>query len=237
MEYKLQQLYGGAIESVIPGGLLDASNFRQVPDTQEVFVNNNNSLLQKEDNLIIDLLEPVQVGKGLPDSHAIVIHFEEISKLNEISNEWKLLGIQDTTQSLDKDLVNSNKGITSYLTAGLEPALKWGRSNPREDFLQPTLVLILGLIRLNDVLTDVTVSLNIPFIKEDELISLKEFYRCLELNNNDGNDANKSGIDLVTIKSDNSLKDSIAYKRIELGKEVVLKFIANFKIHDTSLFC
>jgi hypothetical protein len=36
--YALQQLYGGAIQCHLPHGLVDVSDLRQVPDTQEVFI-------------------------------------------------------------------------------------------------------------------------------------------------------------------------------------------------------
>ena len=58
-----QSLWGGAITTEIPEGLLDASDFRQVPDTQEVFVPgaeaDDTSLtgVRVNDSIIFDLIE------------------------------------------------------------------------------------------------------------------------------------------------------------------------------------
>ena len=37
--FNVTPLYGGAVTTVLPAGFLDASLFRSVPDTQEVYVN------------------------------------------------------------------------------------------------------------------------------------------------------------------------------------------------------
>lgn len=50
-------LYGGAISVQLPAGLLDASNIRPVPDTQEVFVSATPDSLVT--SVIVDLLECV----------------------------------------------------------------------------------------------------------------------------------------------------------------------------------
>lgn len=68
----MTKLYGGAIETDLPADAVDVSDFRQVPDTQEVF------LLEQPDGLdrlvIIDLLE--QVKGELPD--ILATHLDDI---------------------------------------------------------------------------------------------------------------------------------------------------------------
>lgn len=66
-------LYGGAITAALPSDAIDVSEFRQVPDTQEVF------LLEKpnglDQSLIFDLLERVD-AQSLPE--VIAVHLDDI---------------------------------------------------------------------------------------------------------------------------------------------------------------
>jgi hypothetical protein len=62
------KLYGGAIEALIPAHVQDASQFRQIPDNQEVFVSSDS-----DDSIIIELLEPASIED----------HIQEILDLNE----------------------------------------------------------------------------------------------------------------------------------------------------------
>lgn len=113
LQFQLQPLYGGAITTLIPTNLLDASQIRQVPDTQEVFVNLLNPLLQKEDSLIFDLMERVDIGDVANtgkeeveednDHKAVQVHLDEISDLNNHFNEtdkWKLIYEEEITSRL-----------------------------------------------------------------------------------------------------------------------------------------
>lgn len=69
----MTKLYGGAISCDLPEVAVDVSDFREVPDTQEVFI------LERPDGLdrsvIIDLLEMVKANT-LPE--IIAIHLEDI---------------------------------------------------------------------------------------------------------------------------------------------------------------
>lgn len=66
----LAELFGGAITTTLPKCVVDVANFRQVPDTQEVFIIEGTE--QKLDQLIIiDLCEAVEEGGSLREySHA-----------------------------------------------------------------------------------------------------------------------------------------------------------------------
>ena len=80
-------LFGGSIKTVIPSNFLDAryhpfphdtnlnSNFRSVPDNQEVFVSNVD-----ETSIIFDILERVDA----PDSEAAEFHFDALAVDNEV---------------------------------------------------------------------------------------------------------------------------------------------------------
>jgi hypothetical protein len=69
LKMQVRQLYGGSIEALIPTNTLDASEFRQIPDNQEVFVGSDS-----DDSIIIELLEPA----------TILDHFEELLQLNGV---------------------------------------------------------------------------------------------------------------------------------------------------------
>ncbi|KAL2785186.1 putative Ran-interacting protein Mog1 [Aspergillus keveii] len=58
--YTHKELYGGAINAVIPGGWLDASDLRQIPDHQELFLSPTTL-----SNLIIEINERVSEETAL----------------------------------------------------------------------------------------------------------------------------------------------------------------------------
>lgn len=72
-------LYGGAIRTVIPEGFKDVSLFRQVPDSQEVFVSDQEGI---DDSIVFDIMERVDCS----DEEAIAIHLEEIARLNTVQD-------------------------------------------------------------------------------------------------------------------------------------------------------
>jgi hypothetical protein len=83
-------LFGGSIKTDIPPNFLDAryppfpheanldSNFRSIPDNQEVFVSNLD-----ETSIIFDILERVDA----PDSEAAEFHFDALAVDNEVDDD------------------------------------------------------------------------------------------------------------------------------------------------------
>ncbi|AEY98117.1 FAFR434Wp [Eremothecium gossypii FDAG1] len=137
-----QPLYGGKISTVIPHGFLDASAVREVPDTQEVFVNNRDAPgadgLGTNESVIVDLLERADDD----DEAALRTHLEDVALRNG-SGAWRLLCCE-------------RAGPRTTCVA-LAPVLKWGQAARAE-----TLVLCFGLLRLPHVATDVAISVNCP---------------------------------------------------------------------------
>lgn len=206
VSFEKKELFGGAITTDIPSGLLDASELRQVPDTQEVFLNptentTDYSQLNKDDSIIVDLMERVD-GQ---DADAIKEHFSEISALNDASNSWKLASVED---------LENNLSSKAYVAVGLEPALKWGRDESNGSDYKPTLVVVFGIIRLEKVDTDILVTQNVLISDKDELKDLE----ILETSGSTESESNK------------------AHKRIELAKTVVKQAISKLKIEDWNLF-
>lgn len=148
---KVVELYGGAITTIIPEGFLDVSLLREVPDTQEVYVNSRedtevfNDGLGKNESVIVDLLESVDADS---DEEALRIHMAELSDLND-SEQWAK--IKDT-----KPIANSQCCLL------VESAKKWGKSE-----LNETVAICLALIRLDEFQTDVVITINIPLEKEN----------------------------------------------------------------------
>lgn len=70
-------LYGGAVTTVLPEGIVDVSNIRQVPDTQEVFIIEDG---EKDVSIIFDLLEQVSSSDV---KEALRIHIDDILESND----------------------------------------------------------------------------------------------------------------------------------------------------------
>lgn len=90
VELTAKELYGGAIIMDIPTDMIDASTFRQIPDTQEVYVGKENP----DYSIIVDLLECVPATTL---DNALDEHMQEITRLNgaQLSNT-KVLAQRDT---------------------------------------------------------------------------------------------------------------------------------------------
>lgn len=159
---QVTELYGGAITTVIPEGFLDASLIREVPDTQEVFVNSRKPEESSEfhdglglnESAIVDLLQRVDAKD---DKEALDVHIKEIAALNKSS---ELHIIKNETLSENRQLCIC-----------VEDAYKWCKKSERE-----TVIVCTGLIRLADVETDVIISINVPITSEipEELESLEK---------------------------------------------------------------
>lgn len=67
------ELYGGAITVELPSDAIDVSTFRQIPDTQEVFLIEKPTRLDQ--SLIFDLLERVD-SLSLPE--VVAVHLDDI---------------------------------------------------------------------------------------------------------------------------------------------------------------
>lgn len=206
VEFERKELYGGAIVTKVPVGLIDASDLRQIPDTQEVFLNPSENTtdytqLNKDDSIIVDLMERIDGD----DTEAIREHFSEISALNDTSNSWKLVSIDDAPNKLNSK---------AYIGTGVEPALKWGRDESKGLDYKPTLVVVLGIIRLKKVDTDVLVTQNVLISDKDELKDLEKLQ---------GAGSSES-------------EENKAAKRISLAKTVVKEAISNLTVEDWNLF-
>lgn len=70
------ELYGGAVTTTLPKGIVDVSELRQVPDTQEVFILEDG---EKDISIIFDLLEQVPTKDTI---EALKIHIDDALETN-----------------------------------------------------------------------------------------------------------------------------------------------------------
>lgn len=152
-------LYGGAITiPKLPQTFIDVSQIRQVPDTQEVFINqipdNTTSpevQLCYDQSLIIDLLEQVN---SIEYAQAIAEHMQDIVPAH-VHN-----------QPLEEIQID---GVTRYFSyVVFTPEYK----RKEETGQAEKIVMFICLIRLVKVETDVIVQFNVPF-KSKEGVSDK----------------------------------------------------------------
>lgn len=72
------QLFGGALEADIPRGFTDASQFRDVPDEQEMFVGNIEGC---DSGFIVDLCEEVMPDKSIEE--AFHYHIKDVHEMSK----------------------------------------------------------------------------------------------------------------------------------------------------------
>eukprot|EP01098_Paradermamoeba_levis_P009655 TRINITY_DN4039_c0_g1_i1.p1 TRINITY_DN4039_c0_g1~~TRINITY_DN4039_c0_g1_i1.p1 ORF type:complete len:117 (-),score=21.17 TRINITY_DN4039_c0_g1_i1:399-749(-) len=72
--FRKEELYGGAMECLIPDHWLNVCQIREVPDNQEVFVDVNSEL-----SLIVEILE---MEKDIPNDQIAQFHFFELAGEN-----------------------------------------------------------------------------------------------------------------------------------------------------------
>lgn len=213
----VRELWGGAITSEVPTCVLDASDFRQVPDTQEVFIPADDATttsmdsLRTEDSLIFDLMERIDGD----DMEAIKEHFTEIATLNGAA-QWELFRITECVNSL---------GVKAYVCVALEPALKWGRSEAIDAGKQvvegdsgeyrPALAVVLGIVRLSNVNTDLLITYNAHFSNVEELMHLEELHHA---------------------QDEDQIAKNVAFERISYASAVVELAVKTLKVKNWELF-
>ncbi|ODV81845.1 Mog1p/PsbP-like protein [Suhomyces tanzawaensis NRRL Y-17324] len=155
------QLYGGAALADIAispsQALVDVSRIRQVPDTQEVFIIEDQSLTSNtskwDQSVIFDLLERVELDEY---DAAIGMHLEDIAE------------------------GATNHFVEAVATKTGEPAhlSYFCVENPRRDRREPDLpgavVTMVALIRLARVATDVLITMNVPVASEAAMGAVAE---------------------------------------------------------------
>ena len=141
--FSTKQLYGGAITMGVPADMVDASEFRQVPDSQEVYVGKENP----DYSVIVDLLECVP---GNTVTEALDEHMQEITRLNS--------AVSGKTKVLSQHNVRSDDPLAALCGVRVfeQQVPKFGKQQDTE-----SVVITIALLRLRSpASTDVLITFN-----------------------------------------------------------------------------
>jgi len=162
-----KSLFGGAIKTVFPDHFLNASNFRSVPDNQEVFVSNLD-----DTSIIFDVLEQVPAS----DTSAAEFHFDALAVDNEVDeddddDDSRVF----STRSLASSEHSKLPSVPCYTLAGYQRIVKGhyrGSVGGSQGGLAEYIIIFLVVFRLTEKETDVVVSLNYPVRTEEEVAAI-----------------------------------------------------------------
>ncbi|KAI0083993.1 Mog1p/PsbP-like protein [Irpex rosettiformis] len=135
-----RQLFGGAITAILPHTLIDASDIRQVPDTQEVFLYPDSGT-----SIIIEAL--VRVAADDADA-AARFHFDSLAHDNSATDS-NVLNVEVRTES---------QGDTPppIILHGTQAVPKFNSTTPDE------VHILLALYRVQSKNVDLVLSMNAP---------------------------------------------------------------------------
>eukprot|EP01038_Epipyxis_sp_PR26KG_P010394 gene10394-13960_t len=201
----LVQLYGGAIISSLGGNFKDISNLRQVPDHQEVFVDDSSDI-----SIMVELLDMRAVEGVEGDStdqssekmetnynyEHIQYYFNDLANSNEsIENNIISIGkINDSDGGIPfmSCIINSGMVVTTSALIGTQLTTKFKR---KEDSVDDKILVVLVLARLHDVETDMLLSMNIPMQSKIGTHFQQENMKLTDNNNNNHEKNNKNNED------------------------------------------
>lgn len=134
----MTDLYGGSIQAKLPDGVIDVSDFRQIPDSQELFLIEKSNGLDM--SIIFDLLEKVDASSL---AEVISVHLDDIVE-----------GVPLFLAPLESvPHPNCECEAHSFL---VKPAPSKSETDSAKLFM------FIFLIRLEKVGTDVLVTMNVP---------------------------------------------------------------------------
>ncbi|GAA5908405.1 hypothetical protein JCM6882_007928 [Rhodosporidiobolus microsporus] len=154
-------LFGGAILADVPTAFLDASDLRQIPDTQEVFLSPDSDL-----SLIVEVLELVK-DEGAADSLEAAARFH----FSSLAHDNSALSSTVSSVSLPPTPASSALHSSSFQPTLLGPTVLTGRQSVSK-FNRPAeeadeVFIQLALWRVPEKDADVTLCVNWPVVKGD----------------------------------------------------------------------
>ncbi|KAI0637189.1 Mog1p/PsbP-like protein [Trametes polyzona] len=141
-----RELFGGAITTTLPTTLIDASDFRQVPDTQEVYLSPTSGI-----SIIVEVLQSVSATDL---KEAAGQHFDALAH----DNDAKSQSVNETF-----DLPNDSNGTTPnpVVLYGTQTVQKFNSAAADE------VRILLALYRVPDKNVDLVLSMNVPMTSTD----------------------------------------------------------------------
>ncbi len=160
-----RELFGGALEISLPAQFVDISNFREVPDNQEIFADS----ARTDRSFIIELLEH---QSDVKDEDIAKYLFHDLCELNGVSTsetESPILNIKTTSDdvngALELECKNSNfvdhfPGRCKQLLLGQQRVAKYRDASEVANVVN----FYIGVVRLPDVGTDLMLTFNDPVV-------------------------------------------------------------------------
>ncbi|KAJ3130453.1 hypothetical protein HK098_000018 [Nowakowskiella sp. JEL0407] len=142
-------LFGGAVESLIPSSFIDASDLREIPDNQEVFIDTLTN-----ESLIFEILE---LEEDIPNEQAASFHFQQLASDNDASDESEIISIEYLRPGIDLTHMQNDAHLT-YLF-GRQKIAKYRDTDP---LARNVVNIYLICIRLFSVQTDFIITYNHP---------------------------------------------------------------------------
>lgn len=140
--------FGGAIVGALPVTYEDISNFRQVPDNQEVLLDQASGTA----TIIIELLEMTDVADNV---EALLEHFDNLAT----DNESQRTIILSPARPMNGDLVPLLEQGHARLAVIGQQLVKKHRSENAEAI---DILIVMVLLRLRNVATDMLITLSVP---------------------------------------------------------------------------
>ncbi|KAJ2804443.1 hypothetical protein H4R20_002508 [Coemansia guatemalensis] len=132
-----RELYGGAMSMDVPKGMVDVSNFREVPDNQEVFADGTTDA-----SVIIEILERVDEQQH----KALRYHFQQVAELNEAA----------THQTPQIEDIRLSSVSEAYVLACQQSVAKFNETAANQ------ICLLMALLRIPEHTADVLITMNVP---------------------------------------------------------------------------
>ncbi|KAH9593516.1 Ran-interacting Mog1 protein [Trypanosoma melophagium] len=170
MEEKEVQLFGGAITCVVPTTAVDVSDFRQVPDTQEVYTEAETGV-----SIIVELLAR---ERSISDGNCGVYFYTDLARANDCGEGDYIISTQQQLSPSDypnvaprletTDLNNNNNNnnnnngqqcVYGCCVSGIQRISKYTNEKGKEN----EVLVVLAVLRfLPPVSTDILLSISAP---------------------------------------------------------------------------
>ncbi|KAI5212816.1 ran-interacting Mog1 protein [Aureobasidium subglaciale] len=144
MSFNTVELYGGAMTVELPSNFSDVSNIRQIPDNQEVYLDNDGLT-----SIVFDILERVDK----PDLDALRYHLEDI-----VEDDVDATKLWTSNSAVFSKLPSQTTAYTIFATN--TPSAEAVARGKAPDFTG----ILLTLIRLERQQTDLVICVNVPHV-------------------------------------------------------------------------
>ncbi|KZV70487.1 Mog1p/PsbP-like protein [Peniophora sp. CONT] len=152
-----RDLFGGAITATLPTSLIDASDLRQIPDTQEVFLSPTSDV-----SIILEILESVP-ATDLID--AAKYHFNSLAHDNDATAATVL-----TVTTIPNDRGDGTPSPT--VLSGTQQVRKFNRTNADD------VRIYMAVYRVPGKSVDAVLTMNVPFVDQAQLDEARDVFNA-----------------------------------------------------------